>query len=62
MIRINIQLAGEEPDKHGVRVAPRVSRTTTVQDVPTKSKSGHCSWDEVLAPNDSLARPSSWDA
>jgi hypothetical protein len=54
-IRIDIHPAGEEPDQHVVRVAPEVSRTTTVGEVPTKSKSGLCSWDEVLAPSD--ARP-----
>jgi hypothetical protein len=37
--RIDIHPAGEEPDRHIVHVAPR-------------SKSGLCSRDEVLAPND----------
>jgi hypothetical protein len=36
-------------------MAPGVSRMTTVSEVPTKSKSGPCSQDEVLAPSD--ARP-----
>jgi hypothetical protein len=34
---------------------PRVSCTTTIHEVPTKSISGPCSRDEVLAPSD--ARP-----
>jgi hypothetical protein len=38
-------------------MAPGVSRTITVGDVPTKSKSGLCSRDEVLAPCN--ARPDS---
>jgi hypothetical protein len=58
--RIDIHLAGEEPDQHIVRVTHGVSRTTTVCEVPTKSKSGLCSRDEVLAPDDRPARPSSW--
>jgi hypothetical protein len=36
-------------------VTPGVSRTTIVREVPTKSKLGPCSQDEVLAPSD--ARP-----
>jgi hypothetical protein len=51
-IQIDIHAAWEEPDQHVVRMTPRVSRTTTVYEVPTKSKSGLCSWDEVLAPSD----------
>jgi hypothetical protein len=62
MIRIDIHPTGEGPDQHVVRTAPRVSRTTTVRKVPTKSKSGLCSWDEVLAPSDRPVRPSSWAA
>jgi hypothetical protein len=53
-IRINIHPAEEEPDQHIVRVTPGVSCTTMVHDVSTKSKSGLCSWDEVLAPSDAL--------
>jgi hypothetical protein len=49
--RIDIHLTGEELDRHVVRVAPRVSRTTTVGEVPTKLKSGLYSRDEVLAPS-----------
>jgi hypothetical protein len=52
VIRIDIHHAGEEHDQHAVRVAPGVSSTTTLWEVPTKSKSGPCSWDGVLAPND----------
>jgi hypothetical protein len=67
MIWIGVHPVGEEPDQHIVRVIPRVSRTTTVRvtpevsrmttvcEVPTKSKSGPCSQDEVLALSD--ARP-----
>jgi hypothetical protein len=48
--RIDIHPIGEEPDRHIVRVAPEVSRMTTIGKVPTKLKSGLCSWDEILAP------------
>jgi hypothetical protein len=48
--RIDIHHAGEEYDPHIVHVAPGVSRTTTVGEVPSKSKSGRCSEDEVLTP------------
>jgi hypothetical protein len=50
--RVDIHPAGEELDQHIVRATPGVSRTTTVRKVPTKSKSGLCSRDEVLAPSD----------
>jgi hypothetical protein len=53
--RIGIHPTGKEPDQHIIRMAPGVSCTTTVREVPTKSKSGLCSRDEVLAPSD--ARP-----
>jgi hypothetical protein len=53
-IRIDIHPAGEEPGQHVIRVTPGVSRTTTVREVPTKSKSGLCSRDEVLTPSDHL--------
>jgi hypothetical protein len=56
MTRINIHHAGKEPDRHVVRVAPGVSRMITIGEVSTKSKSGLCPQDEVLAPTD--ARPS----
>jgi hypothetical protein len=46
-IQISVHPAGEEPDQHIIRVAPWVSRTTTVREVPTKSKSELCSRDEV---------------
>jgi hypothetical protein len=46
--RIDIHPAREEPDRHVVRVAPGVSRMTTIGEVPTKSKSGLCYRDEVL--------------
>jgi hypothetical protein len=58
-IRISVHCTGEEPDQHVVRVAPQVSRMTTVREVPTESKSGLCSRDEVLAHNDRSTRPSS---
>jgi hypothetical protein len=58
--RINIHLVGEEPDQHVVRVTHEISRMTTVCEVPTKLKLGLCSCDEVLAPGDRPARPSSW--
>jgi hypothetical protein len=53
--QINIHPTGEEPDRHIVRVALGVSCTTTVREVPTKSKLGLCSREEILAPSD--ARP-----
>jgi hypothetical protein len=56
VIRIDIHHVGEEPDQHVIRVTPGVLHTTTVCEVPTKSKSGLCSWDEALAASD--ARPS----
>jgi hypothetical protein len=62
VIRINIDLAGEEPDRHVIRMTPRVSHTTTVRGVPTKLKLGPYSQDEVLAPIDCLVWPSSWAA
>jgi hypothetical protein len=49
---IDIYTIGEEPDQHVICVAPGVSRTTTIRKVPTKSKSGSRSLDEVLAPSD----------
>jgi hypothetical protein len=52
VIQIDIHPIGEEPDQHVVRVAPRASRTTTIRKIPTKSKSGPCSRDEVLSPSD----------
>jgi hypothetical protein len=55
--RIGIHPTGKEPDQHIIRMAPGVSCTTTVREVPTKSKSGLCSRDEVLAPSN--ARPDS---
>jgi hypothetical protein len=48
--RIHIHPAGEEPDQHAIRTTLRVSRLTSVCEVPTKSKLGPFSWDEVLAP------------
>jgi hypothetical protein len=50
--RIGVHPAGEEPNQYVVRVTPRVSHMTTVREFSTKSKSGLCSWDEVLAPSD----------
>jgi hypothetical protein len=57
--RIDIHPTGETPDQHIVSVTPRVSRTTTVCEVPTKSKSVPCFRDEVLPPSDTPAQPSS---
>jgi hypothetical protein len=62
VIRTDIHPAREEPDQHIICVAPRVSRMATVREVPTKSKSGLCSWDEILATSDRLTQPSSWAA
>jgi hypothetical protein len=59
-IQIGVHHVGEEPDQHIVHVAPRVSRMTTIREVPTKSKLGLCSQDEVLAPSDHPARLLSW--
>jgi hypothetical protein len=61
-IRIGVHPAGEEPDRYVIRVAPRVSCTTTIHEVPTKSNRGPCSRDEVLAPSDHPTRPMSWGA
>jgi hypothetical protein len=52
LTRIDIHPTGEEPDPHVVHVASRVSRTTTIGEVPTKLKLAPCSRDEVLAPSD----------
>jgi hypothetical protein len=62
VIQIGVHPAGEESDQHVVRLPSRVSRTTTVREVRTKSKLGSCSQDEVLSLSDRLARPSSWAA
>jgi hypothetical protein len=53
--RIDIHPVREEPDQHAVRATPGVSRTTIIREVPSKSKSGPYSRDEVLASSD--ARP-----
>jgi hypothetical protein len=45
----------DDCNRQVVRVAPGDSHTTTVREVPTKSNSGLCSRDEVLAPSN--ARP-----
>jgi hypothetical protein len=39
VIRIGIHPVEEEPDQHIIHVAPRVSRTTTFHEVPTRLKS-----------------------
>jgi hypothetical protein len=62
VIQVDIHPVGDEPDQHVIRMTPGVSYTTTVYEVPTKLKLGLCSRDEVLAPSDHLAQPSSWDA
>jgi hypothetical protein len=59
-IQIGVHPIGEEPDQHVICVDSQVSRMTTVHEVPTKSNLGHCSQDEVLAPSDRPAQPSSW--
>jgi hypothetical protein len=51
-IRISVHPTGQEPDQHIVRLASRVSCTTTIRDVPIKSKLGPYSRDEVLATSD----------
>jgi hypothetical protein len=60
VIWIGVHPAGEEPDQHVIRMAPRVSRMTTVHKVPTRLKSGLYSRDEILVPDDHPAQPSSW--
>jgi hypothetical protein len=60
MIQIGVHPAAEEPDQHVVHVASKVSRMVTVCKVPTKSKLGLCSQDDVLVPSKRPARPSSW--
>jgi hypothetical protein len=52
VIQIDVHPAKEEPDRQVVRVALRVSRMTTVGEVPTKSKSGLCFRNEVFALTD----------
>jgi hypothetical protein len=59
-IQIGVHPAGEEPNQHVICVASRVSRMTTFHEDPTRLKLGRCSRDEVLAPSDRLAQPSSW--
>jgi hypothetical protein len=59
MIQIGVHPIREEPDQHVVRMAPRVSCKTVVHKVPTKSKSGLCSRDGVLAPSDRPGLPHS---
>jgi hypothetical protein len=59
-IRIGVHPTGKEPDQQIVRLASWVSRTTTICEVPTKSKLGPYFWDEALASSDRPARPSSW--
>jgi hypothetical protein len=58
-IQIGIHPTEEEPNQHIVRVAPRITRITTIHNVHNGSKLGPCSRDEVLAPNDRPSRPSS---
>jgi hypothetical protein len=50
--QIDIHPPSKEHDRHVIHVAPGVSRTITIGEVPTKSKSSLCSRDEVLAPGD----------
>jgi hypothetical protein len=60
VIQIGVHHVGEESDQYIVCVAPRVSCTTIVREVPSKLKSGLCSWDDVFAPSDRPAQPSFW--
>jgi hypothetical protein len=62
VIQIGVHAVGEEPDEHIVRVAPWVSCTMNIRKLPTKLKSGPYTKDEVLAPSDRPAHPSSWAA
>jgi hypothetical protein len=62
VIQNDIHHVREEPDQHVIRLASRVSRTTTVHEIPTKSNLGPYSQDEVLAPSDRSARSSSYAA
>jgi hypothetical protein len=51
VIRIDIYLVGEEPDRHAVGVAPGVSRTTTIGKVLSQnqvSAPGMKSWLPVI--------------
>jgi hypothetical protein len=61
-IQIGVHSAREEPDQHIIRLTSWVSCTTTVHKVPIKLKLDPRSRDEVLAPSDRMARPSSWVA
>jgi hypothetical protein len=61
-IQIGVHPVGVEPDQHVVHVVPRVLRTTTIHEVPTRSKLGPCSQDEVPATSDHSDRSSSWAA
>jgi hypothetical protein len=49
-----------ETRQHIVRAPSPASRTITFHEVPTRSKAGPCTRDEVLVPSNSSARPSSW--
>jgi hypothetical protein len=62
VIQIGVHAVGEEPDQHIVRVTPRVLCTINICKLPTKLKSDPYSKDEVLAPSDRPAHPSSWAA
>jgi hypothetical protein len=46
VIQIDIHPIGEGLDQHVVHMAPWVSRTTTIHEVPTKLKLGPCSRDK----------------
>jgi hypothetical protein len=50
VIQIGVHPVRKEPDQHVICVASRVSRTTTVHEVPTKSNLSPSSQDEVFAP------------
>jgi hypothetical protein len=60
VIQIDIHPAGEEPDQHVVRMAPRVSRMKTFCKVPTRSKSGLYFQNKILILSDRPTRPSFW--
>jgi hypothetical protein len=59
VIWLNIHTAQEEPNQHDIHAASWASCLTTVCEIPTKSKSGLWSRDEVLALNDHPAQSSS---
>jgi hypothetical protein len=51
VIQIGVHPTRKQPDQHIVHVTPGVSHTITIHEVPTKSKLGPCTWDDVMAPS-----------